>query len=388
MSPLTYPNWKLPLFLSSNSKKPWTSALIKSSSHSVMETMCQCPVKGDSDCAFDLAIVLLHFVLVLIVVFHSWPFFRDIGNQPFSQRLLLKLPFENSGIHKKAIELNHPGHRILLDSTAKRPCWVHRPDFQHRADRFRLPLASAFRDTKCLVDHRQLHVRGLRFVIEEIDPADGSHDPARPCFRFAAEEWRWPLACQFLRQFATENRIFLVQMLTAELFDQSSDLVEDGWNFLRLSRTIGFSLCHDRLAYVALFFRHILELLPLLLHPFFIFPQGLHVSILPLWVPVAERGAESRMPEDQCFSSDFLETQVGEVGFRQPACFQPHRGQRFLTEQFERRIEDSLTEAMDRRMEDRPIKEHDVMRHFLNFQIGLKAVLAISQNGVALVQPL
>src|ERR1019366_8852054 len=112
---------------SSNSMNPWTSSFRASSSRPDIETMCQEPVKGD----FDFDIVLLLFVVVFL---QPLRLFGDVWNQPHAKCFLLKLPLQNPGIHDESVELDHPGHRVIVHLTAQRPCRVHRAYLEHLGD--------------------------------------------------------------------------------------------------------------------------------------------------------------------------------------------------------------------------------------------------------------
>jgi len=60
-------------------------------------------------------------------------------------------------------------------------------------------------------------------------------------------------------------------------------------------------------------FCHILELLPFLFHPFFIFRQGLYVGVLAMRVPVAEWVCGEPSAGDQGFTGDSLPGAIGQI---------------------------------------------------------------------------
>jgi hypothetical protein len=105
-------------------------------------------------------------------------------------------------------------------------------------------------------------------------------------------------------------------------------------------------------------------------------------------MPVAEGCAVRRVPEDQGFTSDLPEAEFSQLRFIEATRAEPHQSHGPFPEQVERRIKDSLPEGMSHRMEDGPVKEHDVVRHFLDVQIGPKSVVAVSQDDVGLMKPL
>src|SRR5690349_10354162 len=101
--------------------KPWTSALMKSSPHWSIETMCQRPTKGDSGLGFAFAIVLLPVVAVLSP---SRCLTGNVGDESLAIRLLLDLPAQGPGVHDQAVHLDQPDYRALLDALAKHPMVV------------------------------------------------------------------------------------------------------------------------------------------------------------------------------------------------------------------------------------------------------------------------
>jgi len=62
----------------------------------------------------------------------------------------LKLPLQMPGVHDEAVDLDHPGHRVVAHPAGQRPMRVGGADLQQGTDRLRLSLASALGDPNAL----------------------------------------------------------------------------------------------------------------------------------------------------------------------------------------------------------------------------------------------
>src|SRR5260370_27876282 len=99
--------------------KPSTSALMNSSSHSVIEMMRQRPSKGDFGFGLAFPILLLRFFLSRARLLSG-----DVGDESLAIRFLLNLSLQSPGVHHEAVDLDHPGHRAFLDQPAQHPVEV------------------------------------------------------------------------------------------------------------------------------------------------------------------------------------------------------------------------------------------------------------------------
>ena len=112
-----------------------------------------------------------------------------IRDEAFLKGDFLNVPWCVAHVHDKAIDLDHPDHRIVVHATRKCPLMIERVNLQHRADGLRLGLSRAFGDTKRRVDRRELHVRRLSAVVEKVRPANRANDPTGPRRRLAFKQW-------------------------------------------------------------------------------------------------------------------------------------------------------------------------------------------------------
>ena len=84
--------------------------------------MRQRPAKGFE--GFDFFAI----VLLLVDLQRLRPF-RDVWNQAIPQRFLLNFPLQEASVHKEAVHLDHPDHRVLFDPafTVISPSFAIRP---------------------------------------------------------------------------------------------------------------------------------------------------------------------------------------------------------------------------------------------------------------------
>src|SRR4051812_49127611 len=129
---------------------------MKSSSQALIETMRHRPVKGDSGFGFAFAMLLLRFYFGF-----EWRLSGGERDQSLAERLLLNLSLQTPGVNDEAVDLDHPGHRTLLDPLPQHPVKVELANLEQVTDGLRLALACAFGHAERLVDSGQLQVRGL-----------------------------------------------------------------------------------------------------------------------------------------------------------------------------------------------------------------------------------
>src|SRR5271166_4428705 len=147
------------------------------------------------------------------------------------------------GIDDQAVNLDHPGHRVLIHTARQRPFRVERVSLEQVTYRLGLGRPRGLRDSHPLVDVGHLHVVRLRGVAEKVHPADDPHDPAGPGLRLAVCYWRGAFACQLLSQTATQNGILFVEPLPAKLVRHCDNQFKNRADFHRtLARC--FALCH------------------------------------------------------------------------------------------------------------------------------------------------
>src|SRR5271166_1545815 len=147
------------------------------------------------------------------------------------------------GIDDQAVNLDHPGHRILPHPAGQRPFGVEGVSLEQVTYRLGLGGPRGLRDSHPLVDVGHPHVVRLGGVAEEVHPADDPHDPAGPGLRLAVCYWRGAFACQLLSQTATQNGILFVEPLPAELVRHCDNQFKNRADFHRtLARCV--ALCH------------------------------------------------------------------------------------------------------------------------------------------------
>ena len=132
---------------------------------------------------------------------------------------------QSAGRHRADVDdhpvhLNQPDHWVVGHHAGKRPFGIKRHDLQEITDRFGLRLACARGDAESFVDVGHFHVRLPCVVVEEVDPPDRPHDTAGPRGRRAVHQRRKPLSSEQSGESSACSKVFVVQMLPAERFDQ------------------------------------------------------------------------------------------------------------------------------------------------------------------------